>query len=199
MAEPTTPEDAVRRYLAWIDDPASVVDQEAVTQAEDAFAKASDPLDRLHAAAALERARTADGVALTFRFVENAWTYASAEGIPVEAFRALGVPDDVLSQAGFEVPRGRGRGPAAPAKRSTRRSSGAPRAANVQVGQLKSVAVQMPKRFTLAQLAEKAGGGSPATVRKAVEELVANGRVANMGPDPDHHGPGRAPTLYELR
>ena len=44
----------------------------------------------------------------------------------------------------------------------------------------------MQTNFTLAQLADKAGGGSPATVRKAVEELVADGRVAKLGPDPDH-------------
>jgi hypothetical protein len=69
----------------------------------------------------------------------------------------------------------------------------------VSVAAIKSVAVQMPKQFTLGQLADKAGGGSPVTVRKAVDELIAEGRAAKLGPAPDHQGPGRAPTLYELR
>ena len=195
MSEQTSPEEAVRRYLAWVDDPSSAVDQDAVAQAEAAFAAAGDPIAKLHAAAARERARTADAEAITARFVAHAKAYADGEGIPMEAFRVLGVSDDVLGRAGFEIPVGRGRGPAAPA----RRSIGAPRAAQIPVTQLKAVAVQMPKRFTLSQLADKAGGGSPATVRKAVEELVAEGRAANLGPDPEHRGPGRAPTLYELR
>ena len=57
----------------------------------------------------------------------------------------------------------------------------------------------MPRQFTLAQLAGKAGGGSPVTVRKAVDELIAEGFVAKLGPDANHTGPGRAPTIYELR
>jgi hypothetical protein len=194
VTEPTSPEDAVRSYLTWLDDPSSAIDQSAVERADAEFASATDPLAKLHAAAARERARTADADALVSRFVAHAKAYADAADIPVEAFRALGVDDDVLARAGFDVPR-RGRGSAAPA----RRSSGRPRAAQIGVGQLKAVAVQMPKRFTLAQLADKAGGGSPATVRKAVEELIAEGRAASLGPDTEHVGPGRAPTLYELR
>ncbi len=75
---------------------------------------------------------------------------------------------------------------------------GTPRAPQVPAAKLKAVALQMPKRFTLAQLADQAGGGSPATVRKAVEDLIADGRVVSVGPDAIHSGPGRAPTLYEL-
>ena len=62
---------------------------------------------------------------------------------------------------------------------------------------IKAAAVQMPKQFTLGQVAEKAGG-SPVTVRKAVDELIAEGKVAKLGPATDHQGPGRAPTVYEL-
>jgi hypothetical protein len=198
MPDAATPEHAVRRYLAWVDDPASAVDDDAVARAEAAFAAATDPIDKLHAAAARERARAADVDALRVAFVANARTYADAEGIPVEAFRSLGVPDDVLAEAGFAVPSSRGRrGPVAGGTRRAR--SDAPRAPQVPIGHIKSVAVQGDKQFTLAQLAEAAGGGSPATVRKAVEELIAEGRAASLGPKPDHSGPGRAPTLYELR
>lgn len=199
MAEPVTPESAVRRYLAWIDDPASVVDEGAVERAEAAFAAASDPIDRLHAAAAREKARVADVDSIAREFVAHARSYAEGEGIPVEAFRSLGVGDDVLAEAGFAVPSSRGRrGPAAGARRATR-PGGAPRAPQISVAQIKGVADQMPKQFTLAQLADKAGGGSPVTVRKAVDELIAEGRAAKLGPDANHTGPGRAPTIYELR
>jgi hypothetical protein len=193
----TSPEQAVRRYLAWIEDPDSAVDQEAVDAAEAAFAAATDPIAKLHAAAARERAAAADVSAIEHDFVVHAKAYADAQEIPASAFEALGVGVDVLKQAGFAVagPRGRRRA-SSPAPI---RSSGAPRAAQVSVAAIKSVAVQMPKQFTLGQLAEKAGGGSPVTVRKAVDELIAEGRAATLGPAPDHLGPGRAPTLYELR
>lgn len=191
-------ESAVRRYLAWLDDPTSAVDHDAVARADAAFAAASDPIDRLHAAAARERARAADASAITAAFVRSARGYAEAEGIPVEAFRALGVPNDVLAEAGFAVPASRGRrGPAAGGARPGRPAG--TRAPQISVAQIKGVAEQMPKQFTLAQLAEAAGGGSPVTVRKAVDELIAEGRAAKLGPDANHSGPGRAPTIYELR
>ena len=189
-----SPEAAVRRYLAWLDDPSSAIDEVAVRRADDAFAQASDPIGRLHAAAARERARSADVDAIRSAFVSNARQYADSEGIPVEAFRALGVDDSVLAEAGFSVPLTR-------SGRSRRGSTGMakPRGPQVSVAELKAVSVDLPKRFTLAQLAERAGGGSPATVRKAVDELIAEGLATKIGPAENHTGPGRAPTIYELR
>lgn len=195
MSETPSPEAAVRRYLSWIDDPRSVIDEDAVARADAAFASASDPIDRLHAAAARERARAADVDRIAADFVTHARSYADAEGIPVEAFRALGVDDEVLGRAGFALPlTGRGGGRGRPSARTT-----ATRGPQVTVSTLKSTAAGGPKRFTLAQLADRAGGGSPATVKKAVDELIADGLAAKVGPDPGHQGPGRAPILYELR
>jgi hypothetical protein len=195
----TSPEQAVRRYLAWIEDPSSAVDQGAVDAAEAAFAAASDPIAKLHAAAARERASSADVSAIEHDFVVHAKAYADAEQIPAAAFEALGVGADVLKQAGFEVAAPRGRRSGTASSPAAIRSSSAPRAPQVSVSAIKAVAGQMPKQFTLGQLADKAGGGSPVTVRKAVDELIAEGRAAKLGPAPDHQGPGRAPTLYELR
>ena len=196
MAEPVDPESAVRRYLAWLEDPASVIDQGALHRAEEAFASATDPIDRLHAAAARERARAADVAAITRNFVAHARVYGEAESIPVEAFRALGVPDDVLSEAGFAMASlRRRRGPAVIGDRRSGLRSGE-RAPQVGVVQIKEALGSVAVTFTLAQLAEQAGGGSPATVRKAVDGLIAEGRVEKLGPDPDHTGPGRAPTRY---
>lgn len=189
-----SPENAVRRYLAWVDDPSTAIDQDAVDAADAAFAAATDPIERLHAAAARERAQATDAAGIEHEFVVHAKAYADAEGIPAAAFSALGVSSDTLAQAGFAVTPTRGRRSA-----SARPDSGpaAPRAPQVPMTQIKAVALQMPKRFTLAQVADRAGGGSPVTVRKAVDELIAEGRVST-GPDANHSGPGRAPTLYEL-
>ena len=194
MSDSLSPEAAIRRYLAWVDDPGSAVDPAAVARAEADFATATDPIDRLHAAAARERARMADVDAILSGFVRSARVYAEAEGIPVEAFRSLGVPDDVLRSAGFTVgARGRREGSA------IKRNGPGPRVPQVSVREIKAAAAQMPKQFTLAQLGERAGGGSPVTLRKAVDELIAGGRAAKLGPDESHRGPGRAPTMYELR
>ncbi|HEV7720346.1 MAG TPA: hypothetical protein VGO60_03635 [Iamia sp.] len=186
-----TPEDAVRRYLLWLEEPESIVDDEAVAKAEAAVAAAGDPLARLHALADLEHARSADAEGVTADFVAHAKDYAEAESIPLSAFEALGVPTEVLRQSGLMGGRGR--------RGSGRSSSGAgSRAPKVAIEELKAAARRLPKQFTLADVAREAGGGSPQTVRKAVDEMIAAGQARNLGPKTDHHGRGRAPTLYEL-
>ena len=190
----STPEDAVRRYLEWLEDPDSLIDDEAVARAEAAVADARDPLTRLHALADAEHARQADADAVIKDFITHARAYAEAQSIPIAAFRAVGVSDDVLRQAGFGVV---GRVPAGRSSKGAR-AAGAPRAKQVSVDELKAAALGLPKRFTLTDLAAAAGGGSPATVRRAVDELISAGKVDKLGPKPDHQGPGRAPTLYQL-
>lgn len=190
MNESQNPEEAVRRYLNWLEDPDSAVDQEAIESARRAFLAEGDPIARLRAAAALEAAKSADVDEIVAQFVANARAYADAEEIPVEAFRALKVPDDVLAKAGFTLPpTGRGR-----SRRSGRRGGSRP---SVSVAALKQTVPSMPTRFTLSELADRAGGGSPGTVKKAVEELIAEGSVTRIGPDPDHAARGRAPIIYE--
>lgn len=189
MPAASSPEAAVRRYLQWLEDPDSLIDDEAVARAEAAVAEAADPLARLHALADLEHARQADSGRVTGDFVAHARAYSEAESIPIEAFRALGVPDAVLKEAGFGIGVRRGG-----RKASVPRS----RAPQVSIEQLKEATLRLPKQFTLANVADEAGGGSPQTVRKAVDEMIEAGQVRNLGPKPDHHGRGRAPTLYEL-
>lgn len=191
MSPASSPEAAVRRYLQWLEDPASLVDADAVARAEAAVAAAPDPLARLHALADLEHAREADSDAATEDFVAHARAYAEAESIPVAAFQASGVSDDVLRRAGFEVG-GRGRRSSGGASRTRSRSP------QVSSEELKAATLRLPKQFTLADVAREAGGGSPQTVRKAVDEMISAGKVRSLGPKQDHHGRGRAPTLYEL-
>jgi hypothetical protein len=190
MAAPT-PEDAVRRYLLWLEEPESIVDDAAVARAEAAVAEAADPLARLHALADLEHARAADAEGVTADFVAHAKDYAEGQSIPLAAFEALGVPAEVLRQAGLMGGRGR---------RGAGRASGGTgqRAPKVSIDELKAAARRLPKQFTLADVAREAGGGSPQTVRKAIDEMIQAGQARNLGPKQDHDGRGRAPTLYEL-
>ncbi len=194
MPETMTPEGAVRSYLLYLDDPSKLIDQSAVKKAEAAAAKASDPMARLRALADLEHVREADGDQLREAFVAHAKAYADEQRIPASAFREMGVPSDVLGDAGFGG--GRGRRPGARGKTAT----GAPRvrAPRVPLEQIKGATGRLSNRFTLSDLGEKAGGGSPATLRKAVDEMIAEGRVTKIGPMENYSGRGRAPTVYQL-
>ena len=187
-----TAEGAVRLYLMYLDDPTKLVDETAVKKAEAAVGSAKDPLDRLQALAALERARQADGEQLRKDFVAQARAYAEKQDIPVSAFREMGVPADTLAEAGFDMGTSRRR------RRSLAPTAGRSRAPRVPLEEIKSSLSSLSKRFTLTDLADAAGGGSPATLRKAVDELIAEKRVVKVGPKQDHHGRGRAPTVYEL-
>ena len=186
-----TAEGAVRLYLMYLDDPSKLVDETAVKKAEAAVGTARDPLDRLQALATLERARQADGAQLEQDFVAQARTYAEEHDIPVSAFREMGVPAEVLAEAGFEVGSSRRR------RKSTSLAPGRSRAPRVSLDDIKAAVSRVSKRFTLSDLADAAGGGSPATLRKAVDELIGEGRASKVGPKEDHHGRGRAPTVYE--
>lgn len=195
MTPTKTPEDAVRSYLLYLEDPSKLVDQSAVTKAEAAVAKASEPMVRLKALADLEHAREADGEQLRDDFVAHAKAYADEQQIPASAFREIGVPADVLAEAGFGGGRTRRSGSRG------RTAAGAPRvrAPRVPLEQIKAATGRVAKRFTLSELGDAAGGGSPATLRKAVDELIADGKAAKIGPKEDYSGRGRAPTVYELK
>ncbi len=184
-------ESAVRRYLAYLQDPAGLRDDTALTDLRRRIDTASDPLDKLRAISALERAEALQGPALESEFVRSARAWAEAEGVTASAFRQLGVSDDVLRQAGFDRP---GRGP----RRSPAGGASRTRAPGVPIPVVKQAVRQLHGVFTLADAAT-AAGGSPATVRKAVEELVSAGEVERLGPAADHKGPGRAPTRYARR
>lgn len=101
----------------------------------------------------------------------------------------LQVPDDVLREAGFDVPPSRGRG------RRNAAAEGRQRAKAVPVEDIKAHVLNMQGTFLFTDVMSSIGG-SPATVRKAVDELVETGQVEKLGPVPDHYGRGRAPVQY---
>jgi hypothetical protein len=189
----TDPEDAVRAYLRWREDP----DAEPADTAEiDArIAAEDDPVERLKLRS--ERDRLADrGPGLEAAFVTSAREWAERHGVTADAFLAEGVERRVLAEAGLlagtpRTSRSARSGPAARSGSSDR--SG--RSARVRREDIAEhvCGLRQGSTFTTATIANDAGG-SPATVRKVLDELLAAGDVVEQGKD--HSGPGRPRTLY---
>jgi hypothetical protein len=180
---------SVRTYLVALTDPNSLIDQNEILALETACERASDPIDKLKALSKLERARVVDFWKLERAFVRDARQWAEREGVEADAFRALGVPDAILSEAGLTT-----------RSRSQARRSSAGEASetrSVRTHTIQQQVIKLSDPFSLSDVASLVGG-SPMTVRKAVDELVQTGCVRRLGPDPRHTGRGRAPILYEV-
>jgi hypothetical protein len=191
--DPIDAEGAVRLYLLYLEDPSKLRDESEIQRKTQAVLDAEDPIDKLKALADLERVAKVDEEPLRKGFVEHAKAWAEPQGIPVTAFRELQVPDEVLREAGFDVPATsprRRRGGGAPAS-----NDGRQRAKAVPVEDIKSYVLQQTGTFVLTDVMNGVGG-SPATVRKAVDDLVESGQVERLGPVPDYQGRGRAPIQY---
>ena len=183
MPQTLEPEDLIRTYLKMLDDPAALVDTQAIAHLEDAVRSATDPIDKLKALAALNKAKTPDVDFYKTGFVQHARAWAEANEVPFDAFAALGVSRDVLRSAGL-VGGGRQR---AATKSASRKS--------VSASEIESELRRLEGVFTLADVARDIGG-SPMTVRKAVEKLVAEGQIIRLGPTPNWTGRGRAPLQF---
>lgn len=190
-------EQAVRDYLMWITDPSKLIDPEVVATLERAAAAATDPLERLRALSRLELARSVDGERYKLSFIKYAKSWADANQITPTAFRELGVDDTILRAAGIGLSSSRARArPAAGASGSPR----APRASggsNISSEQIKHEVLTWSEQFVLSDVVGRVGG-SPMTVRKAIDDLVESGAVRRLGPAHDHHGRGRAPIVYRV-
>jgi hypothetical protein len=187
MTAAKTAEDAVRTYLRYLEDPNALRDEAEIDKGRQAVETAADPIDKLKAIAELERVSNIEEEPIRKGFVGHAKDWAYEVGVPVSAFRELKVPDDVLREAGFDVPTGRGRGRSAHAPRQ--------RAKAVPIEDIKDWVLSQKGTFLLADVMNGAGG-SPATVRKAVDELIEAGSVEKLGPVPEYSGRGRAPVQY---
>lgn len=185
-------EEAVRIYLQYLADPDKLIDHAAIKKLQAEADRAKDPVDRLRALAALERAKAVDGSYFEEGFVQVARQWAEDESVPVSAFREMGVPEDVLARAGLDGARRR------TSRSSAKRSGGrAPRAKATSTEAIQQWVLSTGDTFTLADV-QRSVGGSPATIKKAIDELIAEGQVVNMGPVPDHEGRGRAPYHYSV-
>ena len=179
---------AVRNYLMMLVEPEKLVDAGRIAALEEKIATSTDVLERLRLHTELNQAKLADTGHLKVGFIAHAKAWAAAEGIPASAFRDMGVSDEVLAAAGLIAPMRRGR---------TADSPAAGRRKSVSVADIHSWIEQSSGPFTVNDVVS-AVGGSPVTVKKAIDQLVDAGRAQKIGPVPDHTGPGRAPTLYQV-
>ncbi len=184
MAKTAADDRAVREYLQFIEDPQQLIDAKQVAELERRMAAATDPLDRLVAIAEYERARHPVEDDYRSAFVEHARSWADTHQVTASAFRQLGVPGDVLEEAGLLES-----GSPASSSRIAKRSVG--------VEDLIAAARRMRGTFRSSDVVDAAGGGSPMTVRKALTQLIDAGELKRLGPDPDWSSKGRAPILYE--
>lgn len=184
-------ETAVREYLLYLEDPGQLRDDADVDKKTKAVDAAVDPIDKLKALADLERVTKIDEAPLREGFVTHAKAWAEQSGVPASGFRELKVPDDVLRAAGFDVPAGRGGRRGASAA-----GTGRQRAKAVTVDTIKEYVLTQKGKFLLADVIGGVGG-SQATVRKAIDELIDAGQIDKLGPVPDYAGRGRAPIQYK--
>lgn len=157
-----------------------------MAELEQALQHTTDPIERLKVLAQLQRLRHPVEATYKRAFIEHAKAWAERNDVPPPAFIEMGVPVDVLDEAGLL--------PVDPPDSAT--SLGRFGRA-VSAERVAAAALRQRRRFTQPQL-RAATGASPMTIRKALAHLIADGKVRVIGPDPDWNKPGRAPLLYEL-
>jgi len=190
-ADPVSPEGAVRLYLMYLENPEALRNEAEIKRLEEDAARSKDPIDRARALAALHRARDVDGATFRADFVKHAKTWADDNDIPAAVLSEMGVPHADLVEAGLLAPK-------APPVRITRLPRVGPpktRAKQVRLETIVHYVRGLTGTFVLSDI-QKDVGGSPMTVRKAVEELVRSGEVERLGPQEHWSGKGRAPNVY---
>jgi hypothetical protein len=188
-ATKSDPESSVRRYLLYLENPSKLRDDTQIQKKTQAVLDAIDPIDKLKALAELEKVANVDEAPLRDGFVTYAREWAETQGIPPTAFHELKVPDDVLRAAGLPTS----------GKRRSRRAGaadGRQRAKAVPVEEIKAFVLGTKGTFILTDVINGVGG-SQATVRKALDELIKDGKLQKLGAAPGHAGRGRAPIQYK--
>jgi hypothetical protein len=179
-------EEAVRSYLVALKDPSALRDESSIEELERKITESADHLERVLLRQQLLEAKAPTIEGFEEDFVTHAKAWADEQGVSASAFAEEGVPAGVLRRAGFRVGGGR-------KARGGGRSGGGQRT-RVTADEVRAA---IPKgTFTIKTLQDRSGA-SPAVVRKVVQEELGGGGLSELGPDPDHSGPGRAPTLYK--
>lgn len=183
-------EDSIREYLSALElAHKPQVDKEAVKALKAEIKGTSDPINKLKLNAALLEAESgvpADLSGLEAVFVAEAAKYAEANALPVEAFQALGVPDDVLTKAGFTI--------ATKAAKPTRAAASA-RAPRLTLEEVVAAIRDLPEQWKVAELAE-AIEREKGTTNNYVKSLLEAGTIAVVGEDSS--GRGKPAKLYQL-
>lgn len=185
--------DTISAYLTYLENPDSLTDHEEVARLESEVASTTDPLGKLKAIAALDKARHTDPSGLRQAFVGEAYAWAMANGVPAGAFRQMGVSEADLRDAGFDVG-GKGK---AKTKGKARAINGT-RARAVPTAEIESwILGSRGEAFTINE-AVAGTGSSPMTVKKTLGEMIDSGKVQALGQAQNWTGRGRVPNVYSL-
>jgi hypothetical protein len=174
---------AVTNYLLALKDPRDLRDDELIANLKDKLTSAPDPIARLELRQQLAVAETPSMDGVEAAFVTHAKSWADKAGISAAAFVAEGVDPSVLRRAGFTI--------------KGRDKTGSPRRRPGKRVTSDSVRAAIPKGIFTTKSLQESSGASAGVVRKVITEEVQAGNVTEIGPDPDHSGPGRAPVMYK--
>lgn len=176
-------EEAIRSYLTAVKDPQALQDDDHIRRLEAELHAAQDPIARVKLHQRIQEASTQRAEAYEEAFVAHASAWAADHGISAAAFLAEGVSPAVLRRAGFSM-----RG----AHRSGRSAAGSGH--RVTTDQVRRA---LPLGTFTAKAAQEASGASSTVVRRVLHEELEAGTIAEIGPDPEHRGPGRAAVRYQ--
>lgn len=194
----TLSEQAVRRYLALLEDPSTAVDHECLAELRTRLAQVCDPLDQLRLLSQLEREQAGHAEEIERDFIAQARAWALSNDVPPSAFTAMGVPRSVLIAAGLIEIGGEPQPVADPAGLARLQAA---RAAVERAGIEPVVdAIQQRKItgvFTVEELSRVAGVEA-GLAKRAVDVMVADGILESAGRDrhPDARGRRRLVDLF---
>lgn len=175
--------EAVKKYLLAINNPGALQDEARLNELQEAIANTDDVLERVKLKAEAKRLSEVSAEDYEQGFIENAKAWAEQNDVPASVLADEGVDSDVLKRAGFDV--------AGKTKSTRRRSTGK----RVSKDDVKDAIKTFADPFTVDQ-AKEVSGASPATVRKALSEMVDAGQVKEAG-EIETDSQGRNPTAYE--
>ena len=179
---------AVRNYLTSLRDPMALRDDDAIADLHSRIDQTDDDVERLKLRQQLLELQDPPLDRIEAAFVEHAKAWADDSGVTADAFIAQGVPAGVLRRAGF---RGVTNGGARRTRRTPARTTTGRRRVSAD-----EVRAAIPTGAFTVKDVQEASSASAAVVRRVIGEEVDAGNATDQGPDPDHTGPGRAPTVY---
>jgi hypothetical protein len=177
-------EESVRRYIQYLADPGSLVDEGEAAEIERKIARSSDVLEKVRLHAMLTKVRTPDGSDVLADFLRDAKEWASTNGVPASAFASVGVTEDVLRRAGL-IRTGK-KAQRLGTKRNTSR---------VTVAEVQQWVMARNEPFTIRDVHESLGS-SLVTSMKAIREMIDQGNVIELGQGENEGRRGRSPVRY---
>jgi len=170
-------ESKVRNYLAFLQDPESILNHTVIAKAQKALDECTEPIEALRLYRALQQAKTPDGSKLEAAFIAVAKEWADKEGIDGNVFLEVhDVPRTVLKEAGFNVRSGVYK------KRVTS-------------GEVQAHVMRIEGVFGVADVVEVTGA-SVAGARNVLNDMIEAGQL-ELAPRGDRKFRGRPSTLYQ--